>query len=71
MIQQLFLPFFFGAGGPVGPGTQYLPWIHIEDLCNLIKFSIENKHVEGVLNAVAPDIIQNKDFAKVSNILIL
>lgn len=64
MIQQLFLPFFFGSGGPVGPGTQPLPWIHIEDLCNLIKYSIENKKLEGVYNAVAPDIILNKEFAK-------
>jgi uncharacterized protein (TIGR01777 family) len=64
MIQQLFFPFFFGAGGPVGPGTQPLPWIHVEDLCNLIKYSLENKQLEGVFNAVAPDIITNKDFAK-------
>lgn len=66
MIQQLYLPFFFAAGGPVGPGTQPLPWIHIEDLCNLIKYSLENKKVEGILNSVAPDIISNKDFANVS-----
>lgn len=65
MIQQLFLPFYFGFGGPVGPGTQPLPWIHIEDLCKLIKYSLENKNMEGVYNAVAPDIILNKDFATV------
>ena len=52
-----------GAGGPVASGQQPLPWIHIDDLCELILFSIENKKVEGVLNAVAPDIITNKDFA--------
>lgn len=46
-------------------GKQPLPWIHIEDLCNLIKFSIENKKVDGILNAVAPDIITNKEFSKV------
>lgn len=65
MIQQLFFPFYFGTGGPVGPGTQPLPWIHIEDLCNLIKYSLENKEVEGILNAVAPDIITNQQFASV------
>ena len=64
MIQSLYMPFFFGFGGPVGDGRQFLPWIHIEDLCELILYSIENKHVEGVLNAVAPDIIRNLDFAK-------
>lgn len=63
MIKSLYLPFFFGAGGPVGSGSQYLPWIHIDDLCDLILFSIENKKVNGVLNAVAPDIITNKQFS--------
>lgn len=65
MIKQLFLPFFCGVGGPVASGDQILPWIHIDDLCELIKFSMENKNVDGALNAVAPDIISNKDFSKV------
>ncbi|KAG5671956.1 hypothetical protein PVAND_002122 [Polypedilum vanderplanki] len=64
MIASLFVPFFMGFGGPVGDGNQPLPWIHVEDLCELIRFSIENKNVEGVLNAVAPQIIKNKDFAQ-------
>jgi uncharacterized protein (TIGR01777 family) len=63
MIQSLFMPFFMGVGGPVASGTQPLPWIHIDDLCHLIKFSIENPKVEGVLNGVAPQIITNKEFA--------
>lgn len=63
MIASLFFPFFFGAGGPVGTGLQPLPWIHIDDLCALIKFSIETPKVEGVLNGVAPQIINNKEFA--------
>lgn len=65
MIQQLYLPFFFGVGGPVASGNQPLPWIHIEDLCDLIVFAIENKKMEGVYNAVAPDIITNAQFSKV------
>lgn len=64
MIRQLFLPFFMGVGGPVGDGNQPLPWIHIEDLCHLIQRSIENKAMEGIYNAVAPDIISNREFSK-------
>lgn len=65
MIKSLKLPFWFGFGGKVGDGTQILPWIHIDDLCELIKYSIENKHVNGVLNGVAPEIITNADFTTV------
>lgn len=64
MIQSLYFPFWFGVGGPVASGLQPLPWIHIDDLCHLIKFSIENPKVNGVLNGVAPQIINNLQFAK-------
>lgn len=64
MIKSLILPFFLGLGGPVASGKQILPWIHIEDLSNLIKFAIENK-VPGILNGVAPEIVTNAQFSKV------
>lgn len=56
MIKQMWLPFFMGLGGPIGSGTQYLPWIHIDDLTNLITFAIETPQVEGILNGVAPEV---------------
>lgn len=62
MIQQLFIPFFFGAGGPIASGKQPLPWIHIKDLCNLFVFTIENPSVSGILNGVAPQVINNQEF---------
>ncbi len=64
MIAQLYFPFFFGLGGPVGSGQQYLPWIHLHDIARLFLYAIENKPVEGVLNGVAPDLVTSKEFAK-------
>lgn len=64
MIQSLILPFWFGLGGPIGDGSHDLPWIHVDDLCGLIKFVIEKPEVKGVLNGVAPELITNKDFTK-------
>lgn len=64
MIKQLFLPFYLGLGGPVGTGDQYMPWIHIHDMANLLLFAIENGNVQGVLNGVAPQIVTNIQFAK-------
>lgn len=66
MIKQLYLPFCLGLGGPVLPGNQYLPWIHINDITRLILFAIENPKVEGILNGVAPQVITNKVFSNVS-----
>lgn len=59
MIKQIYLPFFFGLGGPLGNGDQFMPWIHLKDLVNMFLFSIENKNVHGVLNGVAPQVIIN------------
>ncbi|XP_060535236.1 epimerase family protein SDR39U1 [Cylas formicarius] len=64
MIKQLYLPFFLGLGGPVGDGSQYMPWIHIHDLAGLITFALESEHVRGVLNAVAPQVTTNGDFTR-------
>ncbi len=53
-LQKMLLPFAARVGNYFGNGKQYYPWIHIEDLCRMIIFSIENK-IEGTYNAVAPE----------------
>jgi uncharacterized protein (TIGR01777 family) len=63
IITNMMLPFKLGLGGPIGDGKQWLPWIHVDDLANMFKFSILNDHVEGVVNGVAPEQVKNKQFA--------
>lgn len=41
----------------MGKGTQFFPWIHIDDVCRMVLFSIENNEVKGVVNGVAPEVI--------------
>lgn len=65
MIQGIWLPFKLGLGGPMGNGNQIMPWIHMHDLCSLIRHIIENCGT-GVFNGVAPEIVSNKGFSKVS-----
>ncbi|XP_058064407.1 epimerase family protein SDR39U1 [Anopheles bellator] len=64
MIRSLIVPFWFGLGGPIGDGSHDLPWIHVQDICNLIFFAIEKPEVNGVLNGVAPQLVTNADFTK-------
>lgn len=49
---------------PVGSGKQYLPWIHIDDLCQLYIYVLENSTISGVFNAVAPEHHTNSSFSK-------
>ncbi len=60
------LPIFkLGLGGPIGDGNQWMSWIHIDDLCNLIICSLQNKKYSGVFNAVSPEPVRMKQFTKV------
>ncbi|CAF1378896.1 unnamed protein product [Adineta steineri] len=64
MIRSMYWPFFFSLGGPIGNGQQPFPWIHLDDVCLLIIYAIQNNHVNGILNACAPQLITNKEFSK-------
>lgn len=47
-----------------GNGKQYMPWIHIEDLCGIYIKAIEDNQISGAYNAVAPDHKTNKEFIR-------
>ncbi|MGC8866191.1 MAG: TIGR01777 family oxidoreductase [Bacteroidales bacterium] len=59
------LPLFkFGLGGPIGHGKQGFPFIHIDDLCEALVFIIENPSMSGPVNLVAPQLINQRTFAR-------
>ena len=45
----------------LGDGKQIISWIHIDDLCRLLLFAIENENISGIYNAVAPQPVSNKE----------
>lgn len=61
---KIVLPFRLMAGGPIGNGKQYWPWIHIDDEVAAIRFLIENDGAKGVYNLSAPTPLANRDFAR-------
>lgn len=63
-MQKMMLPFQMGLGGPFGKGDQYMSWIAIDDLIDIIAFAIEDKRYAGVINAVSPQPVTNKVFSK-------
>lgn len=64
MIKQLYWPFWFGVGGPIGDGKQFMPWIHISDLAGIFLHAMMHDRVTGVLNGVSPHVITNREFTK-------
>lgn len=63
-LPLLALPFKFFAGTYFGSGNQFFPWIHEKDLISLFRFIIENKNIDGPINAVSPHSVTMKEFCK-------
>lgn len=45
-----------------GSGTQYMPWIHINDLGRIYLKSVSDPSMQGAYNAVAPEHVTNRTF---------
>jgi uncharacterized protein (TIGR01777 family) len=63
-LPKMALPFKLFAGGPIGSGKQWLPWIHIEDEVRAIQFLIQQENANGPFNLSAPNPATNKEFGK-------
>lgn len=63
-IQNLVPLFKIGFGGKIGNGNQPFPFIHIQDVVNVILWSIQNQNSHGIYNLAAPENIDNKTFTK-------
>lgn len=64
VLPALSGPVKFFLGAPLGNGKQYMSWIHIEDLCRMFSFAIDDKKIHGIYNAVAPDPVTNESFIR-------
>lgn len=62
-LKTFALPVKFGVGAPLGTGNQWLSWVHLDDLCRMVLFAIENPLV-GTFNAVAPNPVTNKEMVR-------
>jgi len=63
-LAKMLTPFRLGAGGPLGSGSQWMPWIHVADMARLYLHAATTESVRGPMNAVAPNPVRNKEFTK-------
>jgi len=61
-LMTLSVRLFFG--GRFGAGKQALPWIHIEDYVNAMRFLLENENARGAYNLIAPQPATNEEFMR-------
>ena len=63
-LAKMEFPFKIFAGGPLGSGRQWFPWIHRDDITGLILFALQNEKLSGPVNATAPEPVTMSDFCK-------
>lgn len=63
-LAKMLPPFRLGLGGVVGPGTQYMSWIHLKDVVDAIVFLLKTETISGPINLVAPNPVTNREFTR-------
>lgn len=63
-LQKIKSPLRFKVSAPIGSGNQYISWISLNDFTRLVLFAIKNNNLQGVYNAVSPELITNKGLMK-------
>lgn len=57
-LPKLALPVKTFVGGTLGDGRQWMSWIHIDDLVNLLLLALDNDSLHGPVNGVAPEAVR-------------
>lgn len=62
LLGPLKLLFGFALGGRIGPGTQYMPWISLDDEVGAMRFLLETPSISGPVNLTGPTPVTNAEF---------
>lgn len=63
-LPRMLKPFRLGLGGPFGSGRQFMSWITLDDAVSIIRFALDNEALQGPVNAVSPNPVPNREFAR-------
>lgn len=66
ILPQMLLPIRLNAVAKIASGQQPVVWIHIQDVLNAILFLLQSDHRQKVYNLVAPDQVNQQQFAQVA-----
>jgi len=63
-LAEFIRPLRFGLGAYFADGKAWYSWIHRDDLCRAFIWALEQPHIEGIFNAVAPKPVRIKHLVK-------
>jgi uncharacterized protein (TIGR01777 family) len=63
-LAKMLPAFRLGAGGRLGSGRHWFPWVHREDVAAILQWLLENDLARGAYNASAPQPVTNAEFTR-------
>jgi len=63
-LPMMALPFRFGIGGRMGSGSQWVPWIQIDDAVAMIRRVLRDDALHGAVNVVSPEPVRNAELSE-------
>lgn len=63
-LATMLTPFKLGVGGVVGSGKQWMSWVSLDDVIDIINYAIENEGLRGAVNVASPNPVTNEEFTK-------
>jgi len=63
-LSKMLPAYRLGLGGKLADGQQYMSWIHLDDMVNIIEYMLLHSECQGIYNATAPMAVTNQQFSK-------
>lgn len=63
-LEKMLPAFRLGAGGRLGTGRHYFPWIHRDDVVATCQWLLDNPRASGAYNVSAPNPVTNAEFTR-------
>ncbi len=62
MLRRVLPVFRLGLGGKLGDGSNWMSWISLTDLIEIVRFSLRTPTFAGAVNVTAPTPVRNAEF---------
>jgi uncharacterized protein (TIGR01777 family) len=63
-LAKMLFPFTMGLGGALGSGQQWMSWISLDEIANIVSHIVQHEELTGPINIVSPHPVRNREFTK-------
>jgi uncharacterized protein len=64
-LPRMLLPFRLGLGGRLGAGKQWMSWVALADVVEVVRAAVADERFSGPINVVSPNPVKNSEFTRV------